>query len=431
MAGILQERILLRLIYLFVQRQSTWQAGAAKIDITPDIQRIRVQLGGYGARLNMPPTGVHDPLYARALALQVGSQQAVIVALDHLLVPGSLTREVLKATGLQPHQLFLAASHTHCAPDAMGMNERMRFPIPGVATFVPEFLRFTAARVSEAIRQAQARMQPARLALYAEPLPGLNRNRRGRNITDPTMTVARINTPTNKPIAVLVVYAAHPTIYSHTMMEVSAEFPGVLQNGLEAVLGNEAVALYLNGAQGDVSPVADEGKTEHERVQRYGNRLKNDALRLLQSVKPTKPRLLAHQQMVTLPPPRPHPEFQQSAGREYKVPESLLNELVRQIVPPQAPVSLLALGELLLVGFPGEPITALGLEARRIGQAQGFRYVAPVALVNEWIGYILTREEYEKGGYEATVSFNGAELGETIMAGVQKGARAMKRPESR
>ncbi len=407
-------------------KQPVLQAGAAKVDITPDIRQIRVQLGGYGARLNMPPTGVHDPIYARVLALRYGDQQAAIVALDHLLVPGSLTREVLNATRLKPDQLFMAASHTHCAPDAMGMNERMRFPIPGVATFVPEFLRFTAARVSEAVQQAFARLQPARLALHAEPIPNLNRNRRGRGITDPTMTVVRVSTPTRKPIALLVIYAAHPTIYPHTMMEVSAEFPGVLQNGLEQTIGDGTIALYLNGAQGDVSPVADEGSTDHERVQRYGNRLKTHALRLLERATPVKPRLKTLQVRVSLPPARPHPEFQQSAGREYKVPESLLNELVRQIVPAQAPVSLMLLGELLMVGFPGEPITALGLEARRIGQAHGFRTVAPVALVNDWIGYILTRDEYEKGGYEATVSFNGAELGNVIMQGVQEAIAALR-----
>lgn len=404
-----------------MKQRAVLQAGAAKVDITPDIRKIRVQLGGYGARLNMPPTGVHDPIYARALALRWGEQQAVVVALDHLLVPGSLTRAVLSATGLMPHQLFMAASHTHCAPDAMGMNERMRFPIPGVATFEPALLQFTAARVAEAVRQAQARLQPARLALRAEPLPGLNRNRRGRGITDPTMTVVRISTPTRKPIALLVLYAAHPTIYPHTMMEVSAEFPGVLQNGLEQELGEGVVALYLNGAQGDVSPVADEGATDHERVQRYGNRLKAHALRLLQQVEAVPSRLATHQQRVALPSPRPHPEFQESAGREYKVPESLLNALVRQIVPPEAPLSLLMLGNLLLMGFPGEPITTLGLETRRIGQAHGIVHTAPVALVNEWIGYILTREEYEKGGYEATVSFNGPDLGEAIMRDAKEG----------
>jgi hypothetical protein len=82
------------------------RAGTAKVDITPDLTKIRIQLGGYNARLNMPPTGVHDPIYARALAVEMGGQSAVMVALDHLLVPHSLTRAVLQATGLQPAQLF-------------------------------------------------------------------------------------------------------------------------------------------------------------------------------------------------------------------------------------------------------------------------------------------------------------------------------------
>ncbi len=41
-----------------------------------------------------------------------------------------------------------------------------------------------------------------------------------------------------------------------------------------------------------------------------------------------------------------------------------------------------------------------------MGQQRGTRHVAPVGLVNDWIGYILTlAKSTEKGGYEATVSF--------------------------
>jgi hypothetical protein len=166
------------------------RAGAAKVDITPDLAKIRIQLGGYNARLNMPPTGVHDPIYARALALEVGEQSAVLVALDHLLIPWSLTRNVLQAAGLQSPQLFISASHTHCAPDSMGLNERMRFPLPGVGTFLPEFLAFTTERVVQTIQQARQRMRPATLAITAAELPNLNRNRRGRRLLDRTMTVA-------------------------------------------------------------------------------------------------------------------------------------------------------------------------------------------------------------------------------------------------
>ena len=401
------------------------RAGAAKVDITPDLTKIRIQLGGYAARLNMPPRGVHDPIYARALALEVDSQQAVLVALDHLLTPWSLTRSVLEATGLKPEQLFIGASHTHCAPDSMGLNERMRFPLPGVGVFTPEFLQFTAERVAQAVQQARRSLKAATLHLNAAQLPNLNRNRRGRRLVDPTMTVARLDDARGKPFAALVIYAAHPTIYPHTMMEVSAEFPGVLQTTLEQQLGRGAVALYLNGALGDVSPVADEGKDDHERVQRYGAKLAQHALQLLPQAKPAPPTLRVRQVQVRLPEAQPHPEFHQSAGREYKVPEALLRQLVKELMPETAPISLLSLGDLLLVGFPGEPISTLGLQSREIGREAGYRFVAPVALVNDWIGYILTRHEYLKGGYEATVSFNGPDAGEVIMQGVREGIRTL------
>lgn len=401
------------------------RAGVAKVDITPDISRIRIQLGGYNARLNMPPQGVHDPIYARALALEYGEQRAAIVSIDHLLVPWSLTREVLTATGLAPEQLFLCATHTHSAPDSMGLNERMRFSLPGVGTFLPEFLQFTAERVAQAVRKAFRALKPATLAVAAHPLPQLNRNRRGRPVVDPTMTVLRVETERGTPIGALVVFAAHPTIYPHTMMEISADFPGVVQLQLEHALGRGTVALFLNGALGDVSPVANEGSTPHERVQRYGSRLARHALRLLRAAQPMPAALRTHQVQVRLPEARPHPAFYETAGREYKVPESLLQQLVKQLMPETAPVSVLRLGELVLVGFPGEPTSILGLRTREMGREMGLRYATPVALTNEWIGYILTPREYHTGSYEATISFNGPEAGEAIMQGVRAALQAV------
>jgi len=403
------------------------RAGIAKIDITPDIHRIRIQLGGYNARLNMPPRGVHDPIFARVLALEWGGSRVVIVSLDHLLVPWSLTRSVLQATELAPEQLFMGATHTHCAPDSMGLNERMRFPLPGVGTFTPEFLEFTTERVARAVQQALERLKPAQVSLNAARLPNLNRNRRGRPLVDPTMTALRVARADGTPFAALIVYAAHPTIYPHTMMEVSAEFPGVVQTRIERALGHGAVALFLNGALGDVSPVADEGRDAHERVQRYGTKLADHALHLLRNGTPMLPVLRAYQVQVPLPEARPHPALLETTGREYKVPESLLQQLVKRLMPETAPVSAVRIGELVLVGFPGEPISSLGLRTREIGREFGTRYATPVALVNDWIGYILTRHEYFKGNYEATISFNGPDAGEVIMQGVRAALQAVMR----
>jgi hypothetical protein len=117
------------------------------------------------------------------------------------------------------------------------------------------------------------------------------------------------------------------------------------------------------------------GKDHHERVRIYGASLAAHAQRLLRNAQPALARLRVHQQMARLPEAQPHPEFRETTGRDYKVPESLLRQLVREIVPEAAPVSLLALGDLLLIGFPGEPISSLGLQARELGREAGFRYV--------------------------------------------------------
>jgi hypothetical protein len=45
----------------------------------------------------------------------------------------------------------------------------------------------------------------------------------------------------------------------------------------------------------------------------------------------------------------------------------------------------------------------------------GVKHVAIGGLANEWISYILTKDEYVNGGgYESSVSFYGPELGEII-----------------
>ena len=73
---------------------------------------------------------------------------------------------------------------------------------------------------------------------------------------------------------------------------------------------------------------------------------------------------------------------------------------------------MLNIGDLLIVGVPGEMTAELGKEikdsAREITEIE---FVTIGGLANEWISYILSEEEYEKGGYETSVSFYGSTLG--------------------
>ncbi|MGC8847010.1 MAG: hypothetical protein ACP5QY_14310, partial [Candidatus Hydrogenedens sp.] len=60
------------------------KAGWASQIITPP---IGTPLGGYSDRKGKPSTGVHDELYAKAIALNDGEDTVVIVGTDLLLVP--------------------------------------------------------------------------------------------------------------------------------------------------------------------------------------------------------------------------------------------------------------------------------------------------------------------------------------------------------
>jgi hypothetical protein len=68
------------------------------------------------------------------------------------------------------------------------------------------------------------------------------------------------------------------------------------------------------------------------------------------------------------------------------------------------------------MGFPCEPISDIGLAAKAAAREAGYKTPAIVALTNDWLGYCLTPEKYNKGGYEPTMSFYGDQFGPTLMS---------------
>src|SRR6266516_7978334 len=97
-------------------RAAELRAGMARIDITPTTP---VMLAGYASRKELSQ-GVHDPLFARAIAFEQNHERLVLVAVDNCGFYNStaepLRKAVLTARGLKPSELFVCATHTHSAP---------------------------------------------------------------------------------------------------------------------------------------------------------------------------------------------------------------------------------------------------------------------------------------------------------------------------
>ena len=60
-------------------------------------------------------------------------------------------------------------------------------------------------------------------------------------------------------------------------------------------------------------------------------------------------------------------------------------------------VQVLRIGDLAIVGVPGECFTSLGIEIKR---RSPFRHTCVVELANDWIGYIPDAPAYDLGGYQ-------------------------------
>jgi len=132
-------------------------AGWASVNITPD--RPVALAGQMHTRVSK---SVHDAVTATALALEGGSEQAVIVSLDVVAVDKRLLEAVrarLKTAlpELDGRRLLVNATHTHTAPE---MREGI-YQIPEGVMRPSEFLEFLTDKVSGAVVEAWKARRPA------------------------------------------------------------------------------------------------------------------------------------------------------------------------------------------------------------------------------------------------------------------------------
>ena len=249
-------------------------AGAARVDVTPP---PGVRMYGYGARGRNVSTGVHDPLYAKAIVLDDGARTVAWVALDLGYADKPLTRDVRAAVSeaLGFDDVFLTASHTHSGPAFVA-----DFPT-AASPWVAELRRKIAGAVVEAYgARREVRMGVA----WGQVDLGHNRrrvradgtvemfweNREGvpTSPVDPAVAVVAFDTPDGEPVATLINLAIHPVVLGPDNLDYSADFPGAMNALVERRVGG--LAIFLQGAAGDINPFwdktpLDEGAREQTR----------------------------------------------------------------------------------------------------------------------------------------------------------------------
>lgn len=404
--------LLLSLLLLSASSAHAIMAGAGKADITPDPAKYRVPLAGYGARLGKPATGVHDPLHAKVLVLKDGDRQLGIITCDLRSITPELKRLVIEkiaAQGFTADNVFMSASHTHSGP-AMFPE---RFWQMQFGKYDPAIMEHMSAAIAKAVGDAVAGAGPVKAAFGETTAAGFIKNRRWEYDTDARVAAGetplinesvwlmRLDKEDGSTLAVLTHFATHPTILGADNMLISADWPGAFQREMEAQLPG-AVALYMNGAEGDQAPKGAQGDDPFGRVEDFGRRLAQIAATAAKNLTPQNELVFSCARKMV---PLPEFNFPQEAKEKYA---KYLDAAV-EALPREVELQEVLLGDTLLVGLPGEPLLVCANEVR--GKVKGFPRVLTVGLAGDYIGYIVTPAEWAHGGYEVeSRSYYGPDL---------------------
>lgn len=369
--------------------------GVHVADVSPSQAHLDsdVYMGAYGAPYTRGPAqGVHDKIFARSFAIETDGGGIVMAIVD---LPGmgnqntrAVRKQVAELTGLDEAQVLVGTTHSHSAPDLMGLWGG----VPG------GYRDFINDEIAMSMAAAWDDRVPATLAVATVKAP--NNNRRGWGFTDDDMVLLDAHDLEGERIGTLVNFAAHPVILGEDNKEISCDYTGYTVQKLEAALG--APASLFNGALGDATPKVPDGMypDDFARAQAYGELLADLALAAVDAAEPVDPSMVWT-----------HVSWEQGV-------ENLLFQLAAQLGILQFDFESMGLSQTVTtqstyfrlgtqvqgVAFPGESLTRNGLAIKEVMKAP---HKIILGNTGDALGYFIPSDEWQTGkndDYEETVS---------------------------
>jgi hypothetical protein len=381
-------------------------AGAAARPITPDLERGPVFLAGF--QRNRRATAVESPLWVRALGLRLHERIAVVVACDliGLSYPDVLDiRTRLAALDIDATALIIACTHTHSAPDTLGLWG----PAPDTSGLDPRYLANVKQIIADTAAEALTFSCPAQARGATTRLMDFVANYRTPEIVDDEVAALQFVKPDGETIATVLNLACHPEVLPGASALVSPDYAGAACRAVEAAIGG--VALHISGALGGMlaPSIADR---DLGGMRRMGQAYADAALAALASAPlGSVTRLELRRSRLALPQ---HNPFFEQAQRS-----AILRRRTAADGMLMSECSYLDLGMAQIAGVPGELLPELGFELKRAMRGP-VRMVA--GLADDELGYILPEHvfveptDYADPGkqYEESMSL-GAQTGPLVM----------------
>jgi neutral ceramidase len=375
----------------------TLTAGAAKLDITPaDLTALNPIGGGTFS-------GVHDPIFVRALVLHDGTTETALVSAD-LIEAGDMTgvrQRIEWELGIGFDHIIITATHAHNAP-------RIGLVSPGALAHNggPESAAYTELvydTIIAALVQARAAAVPARFGVgtgtadvnvnrdvYADGKWSLGFNPDGPS--DKTVWVVKFEGLDGAPIAVVLNYAVHSTVTLWTNL-VSGDLAGAATRYVEGQLGG--VALWTLGSVGDQNPRIALGKATadvdrdrafaFQAMDAQGLIVGAEAVRVARSIMhlTQTARIAAAQRIIECP---------------VKKGVDVMDDMLQEEVPfVSLRLALLMIGQVAFAGVSGEVVTSIYWRLRKESPLAS---TILISIANDRIGYLPEDAAFDRPTHE-------------------------------
>lgn len=396
--------------------QPLWEAGAAKVDVTP---AEPIWLSGYASRTRASE-GVTEKIYVKAAAFRQNGRTSVLMTsdlqgLDVAMIANVATR-IDRQFGVPRERLVLNYSHNHSAP-VTGQVLHLYYNLSGAERdVVDRYTNWLQDRMVQAAGEAIAALAPAEL-WFEQGLAGFAVNRRrarpgGRALYGPVdhdVPVLAIRAPEGKLRAVLFGYSCHTTALSG--YKISGDYAGYAQAALETRYAG-VTALFVQGCGGDANPLPrimnSDGPEAVGLAAGYGTILARAVEAVLRApMQAVKGELKTAYAVIDVPfrkaPTREALEarLRQAQGGKRRQIQYLLDKLTKEGKLPEShpyPIQVWRFGgTMTFIGLTGEAVVDYCLRFKREFGNDG-TWVA--GYNNELLSYIPSLRVLREGGYE-------------------------------
>lgn len=407
--------------------------GFGKTEISPP---AGVVLGGYAGY--RPCAGVHDPLLCKVVVLEQEGKQFCLMALDLLCVDEALYHRIARQVaglGITPERLITCAIHSHAAPQGVIPGEGALAAVNcTVHEHTPQFLAY----MEDVIRQAEAAcraaaesLEPFQVRAARGTVPAVGSERHTGAAPGGDLAVIQCQTESGR-LLTLYNFPCHPTVLGPDNLLASADFTA----GIEALLGGD-LAIFLNGAAGDISTRFTRRESSFAECARMGQLAAGHILRTIRDLPFVHPEPLTGIRSTVTLNPRPIETMEtaeaalarrtaqweeaQAAGADAQTLRMLKTyvegawvnlEFAKTMVGIhrlELPVAVFRFAGLDFATIPGELFSTL--------QPDG---ISVIAYANGYFRYICPESAYAANHYEAMAAIVARGEGEVLIQAIRE-----------